>query len=224
MALKWIVLIGVIAIWIVMLLVLGFLALTYQNQHTPLIEKRKQYYQNWNQIKSEIDLDQIFLNPLKINFELPSLEQVYYLDIDNPVYLYSKTTKEYKTLLKFEGKKPTIYENYFDDLDIMSLRSGYKLNKIKVKNPSYTGTIYISNFRVIINDLNTKKSHQIPLAKIQKAYISMIQDRKAYSQGYIIQTEDELYEIVSDQPIAVLIINQLLRKKAINEDGKLRQN
>ena len=216
MEMAWMVLILIAALWVFNLVVFGILAIIYHYKHTPLIQERNDYYKQWKNYKSSVCLKELF-RPLLITYELPKDEHVYYLDVENLVYVYSKKTQEYKSLRKIEGKYPNFAENYFDDFDITSLKSSFNLGFKEAKTP-FIGDLYISNKRILIKESKKEKSYQIPINNLSKAYIAMIYVGKRYARGYVIQTNNELYEIVSNNPEAVLIINEFLRKRE-NESG-----
>ncbi|ATZ16369.1 hypothetical protein JN01_0590 [Entomoplasma freundtii] len=212
MNLNLIILLSIIGLWLIVLLISGLLAGRYNLHHTPYQKERNAYQKDWTNIKRHYEANGP-LSPIALKFSLPSNEKAYYYDYQNELYLYGKKSQEYKFLIKTEGQKPTIYQAYEQDFDFLPLKSSFRLGLKASPKPQFDADVYITNQRVIFSNRYEKTKVELPLSQIRKAYFALIYTSRHYSRGYVIQTDDEVYEVVSNQPEAVLIINDLLRQQ-----------
>lgn len=205
-----IILISIIALWLIVLIIAGTLAFIYHRVHTPYQKDRQKYLKNWESIKNEWQ-KQKNIKPISIKFPLPKDENVFYFDHQNEVYLYDKKTREYRFLIKSEGQKPNLYQAYEQDFDYIPLKSNFRLGLKANQKPLFDADVYITNKRIIFSNTYEKTKIVLPIEKVVKAYLALIYTHKHHERGYIIQTQDEVYEIVSSHPEALLIINELLK-------------
>ncbi|ATZ18774.1 hypothetical protein ESOMN_v1c03920 [Williamsoniiplasma somnilux] len=210
MEIKYIFILVSLLIYFGILIISGFLAFSYSKKHKPFIEVRNKYFKEWKIKKSTININEL-MKPLKVKIELPIGEILHFLENEVIVYLVEKKQKAYKFFDKISDGKLTNYDDYFEDPDFISLKNNYRLKKSNLKEHKYKGMMYISNLRVLFE--NKGKYEQILINDILKSYISIIRVGDQYFPGYILHTDEKLYEVISNNPQVTIIINELISTK-----------
>lgn len=195
-------------VYLLLLIMIGLLAYKYSKKHKPFLEIRDEYFVKWKAQKQKINLLDLF-KPLKSKLELPIGETLYFLEDEIFTYLANKKSDDYKFIFKTADDKIMAFDSYYDDEDFISLKSIYRIRNFNQFGFTYHGMLYITNQRLIFT--NNDQYIQIPLTKVIKSYVAVIRVGANYSPGYIIQTQDQLYQIVSEHPEVTVIINELKR-------------
>ncbi|ASZ09122.1 hypothetical protein CK556_01970 [Mesoplasma chauliocola] len=183
---KFIIAICIIALYVVILLIVGLMSYLYSIKHKPYKTVNDDYR---NEIKEfEKFKDELLnnLKPIKTKFELSDDEKILFIDELN--ISFNENVNKRNSKKEFDDEYDQFYK---------TLKKNYSLFKFKGKDNEYEkALVYLSNKRIVF-DVNS----QYKIVKIENILINeslVITLEKEFYKGVYLKTRSEEIKILTD--------------------------
>ncbi len=205
---KYIALIVIIAVWVLLLLIFGFLSWIYQVKHQEEIAKKNQYFADYR------TLQQDFLTLTPLNFDLK-------LNDHEKIYAYEKTVQVYARDSNKQQKVGWLYKKYQTSTSVdeweestTQTKTGFlrwtysfwKANQHQ-QDTGFSATMVVTNHRVVF--FNSQKKISITYDLVNHIAPIMVLVAKDFLPGFVVGTKQEVYEIVNHDLKTIIILQNL---------------
>ncbi|AGM26095.1 hypothetical protein SSYRP_v1c05030 [Spiroplasma syrphidicola EA-1] len=199
MDIKWLIIIVFASLLLIAILILAILAFLQQKRIKQYQKIKTNYQKEINLAKTAFNKN---LNPIKIKYELPDNEICYLQQKIKGTILSQKKIK--KNLFLFELKD--------DQQFLLTNLNGFLNFRSHKENPDYHGDIYLTNQRVLIDEVN--KAITIWLADIITVLPTILNINDTFQPGLLLITKQKsVYCFWTDDVKMGLRINELSQQK-----------
>lgn len=204
---KYIALIVIITVWLLLLIIFGFLSWIYQVKHKEEIAKRKQYFADYHILQQDF----LTLTPLNLDLKLNDNEAVYAYEERVQVYTHNlKKSKKVGWLYKkYQNPADDQWEENAEQTRTGLLRWTYSLRKANQhsKDAGFMTTMIVTNHRIVF--FNSQKKIVITYDLVNEIAPIMVLVAKSFLPGFVLSTKQGVYEIVNHHIKTVIILENL---------------
>jgi len=203
---KYIVLVIIIALFVLFIALFAILSWKYQQKHQPYIEARKKYFSDYSQLKRTYGTN-FPISIIETNLNLPSGEN-FYLIKKNLTYF----TQELKTNLSQTRMEKLLVHQFNTDYEIIEQKANYSLsNRVaKYYKTNFIADLFVTNKQILLKD--QKQIIDIKFSDVIKIAPELITIKSTFLFGIIVYTKEQIYKIIDDDLINLLIIQTLFEK------------
>ncbi|AHF57756.1 hypothetical protein [Spiroplasma eriocheiris] len=196
MEIGFIIFFGVMGISVMITLILGII------QQVKIQNYKKVYRSFQTAINDQHQELTTPLQAITINYQLP-VDEVCYAKEEVEVYILENTKEiNHNSFYLYPPVKPEQPQYKIENLN------GYINLKSPHRTRRYYGNLYVTNKRVLIDDIKTYKT--IWLKDIIYCYPSIFNLNSAFEVGFFISTKDNIYKFLTKNVKISMILHKLL--------------